>query len=436
MITDGVWMLARILSDENNELTIELKLPLKGSMLECEDAILDGLNEVGTLATEKALSKFDADGSPIHVGKIKLTARSRDEANYQTPYGVARVKRYVYQTSKGGKIFCPLEDKARIIQGSTPRFAKIISHKYSNLPAPSVIDDLKVNHNRKISHSYLQRATDFVGGIAQAKEAEWEYEEPKLDAGVEMLSISLDGAYVLTVDDGYRESMVGTISMYDKHGARLHTTYVAASPEYGKDEFFNRLEKEIKLKKKYYPDAKTIGVADGAKNNWPFLKKHTDTQILDFWHATEYLGEASKAVFTKKSERDERDVWLEERCHDLKHKKGAAGRILAELKEHLNKKLNKSLREKLEGTITYFENNIKEKRMSYHNLIKQNAPIGSGVTEAACKTIVKQRLGGSGMRWKDKGMKIVLCLRTLVKTKGRWDQFWEKVNDFGVPAAI
>ncbi len=79
-------MLARILSDENNELTIELKLPLKGSMLECEDAILDGLNEVGTLATEKALSKFDADGSPIHVGKIKLTARSRDEANYQTPY--------------------------------------------------------------------------------------------------------------------------------------------------------------------------------------------------------------------------------------------------------------------------------------------------------------------------------------------------------------
>ncbi len=308
--------------------------------------------------------------------------------------------------------------------------------KYSNLPAPSVIDDLKVNHNRKISHSYLQRATDFVGGIAQAKEAEWEYEEPKLDAGIEMLSISLDGAYVLTVDDGYRESMVGTISMYDKHGARLHTTYVAASPEYRKDEFFNRLEKEIKLKKKYYPDAKTIGVADGAKNNWPFLKKHTDTQILDFWHATEYLGEASKAVFTKKSERDERDVWLEERCHDLKHKKGAAGRILAELKEHLNKKLNKSLREKLEGTITYFENNIKEKRMSYHNLIKQNAPIGSGVTEAACKTIVKQRLGGSGMRWKDKGMKIVLCLRTLVKTKGRWDQFWEKVNDFGVPAAI
>ncbi len=100
-------MSARIISDENNELTIELKLPLKGSMLECEDAILDGLNEVGTLATEKALSKFDADGSPIHVGKIKLTARSRDEANYQTPYGVARVKRYVYQTSKGGKIFCP-----------------------------------------------------------------------------------------------------------------------------------------------------------------------------------------------------------------------------------------------------------------------------------------------------------------------------------------
>lgn len=37
------------------------------------------------------------------------------------------VERNVYQTSKGGKIFVPLEDKARIIRCATPRFARMLS---------------------------------------------------------------------------------------------------------------------------------------------------------------------------------------------------------------------------------------------------------------------------------------------------------------------
>ena len=81
--------------------------------------------------------------------------------------------------------------------------------------------------------------------------------------------------------------------------------------------------------------------------------------------------------------------------------------------------------------ITYFKNNIKAGRMSYYKFVKENLVIGSGVTEAACKTIIKQRLGGSGMRWKQKGIKMILSLRTLVKTKGRWQQFWDKINLLG-----
>ena len=53
-------------------------------------------------------------------------------------------------------------------------------------------------------------------------------------------------------------------------------------------------------------------------------------------------------------------------------------------------------------------------------------------TVAACKTLVKQRLCGSGMRWKDTGIKVVLSLRALVQTPSRWGQFWEKVEQYGV----
>lgn len=65
----------------------------------------------------------------------------------------------------------------------------------------------------------------------------------------------------------------------------------------------------------------------------------------------------------------------------------------------------------------------------------KNLPIGSGVTEAACKTIFKQRLCKSGMKWKDPGAKIVLSLRCLDHSN-KWDQFWHKVDRFGVPAVV
>ena len=86
--------------------------------------------------------RFDTDGSAIRVGETKLTARGRDAKDYQSPYGVVRVKSYVYQSSHGGRIYCPLEHQARIIRAATPRFASQISHKYAQLNAGAVQRDL------------------------------------------------------------------------------------------------------------------------------------------------------------------------------------------------------------------------------------------------------------------------------------------------------
>jgi hypothetical protein len=71
--------------------------------------------------------------------------------------------------------------------------------------------------------------------------------------------------------------------------------------------------------------------------------------------------------------------------------------------------------------------------MDYASYLAKNLPIESGVTEAACKRLVKQRLCCSGMKWKEKGAAIILSLRSLVITWGRWDQFWEKINQYGLP---
>jgi hypothetical protein len=69
--------------------------------------------------------------------------------------------------------------------------------------------------------------------------------------------------------------------------------------------------------------------------------------------------------------------------------------------------------------------------MHYARYRAQGLPIGSGVTEAACQTLVKQRLCCSGMKWVERGARIVLSLRALVLTNERWQQFWAKINQYG-----
>jgi hypothetical protein len=425
-------MTAEIIKSDGDELTIQVKVKISGSLFEAEHVILDACNEVGKLATSQAIKKFDTDGSPIQIAGVKLTAKAPVLKIYQTPYGAVEVLRYVYQTSKGGKTFCPLEQNARIIRAATPRFAQQISHKYANMNAPAVCADLEDNHHRKIAHSYLQDVADYVGAIATAKEEVWEYATPELDEAVASVVISLDGAYLLMREDGYREAMVGSISLYNPKGERQHSLYIGEAPEYGKATFIQRLEREITLIKKQYPEALYLGIADGAKNNWSFLEQHTDCQLLDFFHAMEYLTDVAQAAFPGKTDKPKRETWLHERCKQLKHQTGAVDSLIAEMEKFAkNTRLTKTVKENLTVAQTYFANN--RHRMDYATHVAKDLPIGSGVTEAACKTLVKQRLCCSGMRWKQQGAKVILSLRALIQSKGRWKQFWNKLDQFSVP---
>ena len=426
-------MAISITEETDESITLEIKISFSRSMLEGEQVIQDTLNEAGVITTGALLKHFDTEGEPMMAGSVKLTSMGLLPKNYQTPYGVTQIKRHVYQTAEGGATFCPLEKDARIILTSTPRFASQVSHKMAQQATSSVVDDFEINHGRKVSKNVVQRLTDAVSSVVQIKEEAWSYTVPSLkDDEIETVSLGLDGTCMLMCEGGYRQAMVGTIALYDKEGQRQHTTYIAASPEHGKSTFKERLSREIDRTKQLYPDACYIGVADGAHDNWSYLERYTDEQVLDFYHATEYLSKVANSVFSSSAKK--RKAWLDDRCHELKHTSGAAQTILAEMQQFKEeKKLSKKKMEGLDEAITYFQNNIDQSRMNYADHRANNRPIGSGVTEAACKTIVKQRFCQSGMRWKEKGAAIILSLRTLVQSTGRWKQFWKKINQYGFP---
>jgi hypothetical protein len=429
MMTTTATVEANVKSISSSNIVIEINIPLMRSMPTGEDIIQLGLNAAGELATAELLKVFDTDGSPIEIGNLRFTSKGEVLKEYETPYGKVGVNRHVYQSGSGGNTFCPMDKDARIIGSATPKLAKMISNKYSRSSVDEVKDDFKSNHGRGLSRRHIQNIADKVGGIAIIKEESWSY-PVILESDVATISIGMDGAMMLMRDDGYREAMSGTIAFYNKDGDRLHTNYIAATPEYGKAKFFARMSKEIKDVKSIYPKAEYIGIADGASTNWSFLESHTTKQITDFYHASEYLTKASHAIFKNTQEKD-RINWLEAHCHQLKHDENAVVDQLKELKKlQDNQILSAANSEKLDTVITYFTN--QGPRMQYNQYRKENLPIGSGVTEAACKTTIKQRLCRSGMRWKDRGAAIVLALKCLDKSK-RWEQFWNKINQYGVP---
>lgn len=423
--------MASIVHRSNSEITIQVTIRLGGTMLEMEESIQNATNDVGRCATEEALQRFDTDGSPIQLGSVRWTVRSRDPKEYQTPYGSVRIRRYVYQTSRGGSIYCPLEHQARIICGATPRFASQLSHKYAQLQVRAVQCDLEQNHGRKIATSYIQNVAEWVGSIANAKEELWDYALPSLDKTITTIVVSLDGAMIPMADSiGYREAMAGALSLYDAEGDRQYTIYLAAAPEYGKAEFKQRMEREIVRLKQRFTGALYLGIADGTACNWSFLEQHTQMQLIDFWHATEYLGKMAQAAHPEADAKAKRDLWLSEHCSSLKHTLGAVETLIKEATQLARRRnISKKLREELEGARTYFSNH--RHQMNYSSFVAAGLPIGSGVTEAACKTLIKQRLCASGMRWKGAGAKIVLSLRALTQTAGRWTQFWQRISQYG-----
>ena len=314
------------ISVQGDTVEITITTQLSGNMLECEEQLQDAVNEGGLLATEHLLKRHDADGTVIIQAGERWYSKGEQPKKYETPYGTARIKRHVYQRNTGGSTLCPMEQSARIMVTSTPRYAKILVGKYARMSARIACDDLYESNRRQTVPSHFLRTAEFVGAIVEAKEASWEYELPTLKRPVATVALGVDGTCMLMCENGWREAMTGTLTLYDAEGERMHTLYVGAAPEYGKETFFARMTREIERLKQRFPEALYVGIADGARVNWDFLKPHISIEILDFYHAAHYVTSSAPAIYPRDQELGL--AWSTDRCHELKHNHGAISKLI------------------------------------------------------------------------------------------------------------
>jgi len=66
-------------------LTLQIEIDLDASsMLNSEERIQYALNELGSLATAKALGQFDTTGGPIEINGEKMTSKGQEKKNPRT----------------------------------------------------------------------------------------------------------------------------------------------------------------------------------------------------------------------------------------------------------------------------------------------------------------------------------------------------------------
>ena len=111
--------------------------------------------------------------------------------------------------------------------------------------------------------------------------------------------------------------------------------------------------------------------------------------------------------------------WFEKHREILRHDPRGVAKVIRAL--CYLRDSAKGDRTEIERELAYFRKH--RHRMRYHDLKEEGIAIGSGVVEAACKTLVVQRLKRSGMRWRIVGGQAVLTFRALIKS-GLFDQAW------------
>ena len=186
-------------------------------------------------------------------------------------YGTGTVEPHDYQSPQGGANVCPLGRDARIIVSSTPKFATMASSEYAEFGSARVQHDRCDDHGRTIPRCPVQNVADAVATVAMVKEAVWSYHLPKMEMPPVTVALNLYGNCTFACEDDWRETIMGTISSYDRECELQYTNYLAATHEHGKATFLGRSEAEVVHLTVKCPKVQHIGIADGPKGEFQIL---------------------------------------------------------------------------------------------------------------------------------------------------------------------
>lgn len=304
----------------------------------------------------------------------------------------------------------------------TPQMKRRIVHFASTMPFDKVSQLFEAEYGIIISTSWIQDLTDEVGAYVE-NEVLTVIPDANPVTKSDTHIIQVDGSHV-PMKKGWEEAKTLVIG-------KLANNNDSSNHKYS-DKYFHATKKDVRIfendihaivSKRRIRDGTVVVMGDGAKWIWKMYRRlfRNCIEILDFYHASEYIHEAMKIIFGEKSIiGSEKASFF---CHAVKHSNDGADLIINYISQNLD---NKSLAEykfRLKQIIVYFNNN--KDRMKYKIYKKKGLPIGTGLVESTQKWLIQSRLKQAGMHWSGDGASQMISLQVMIANK-LYNSWFEK----------
>jgi hypothetical protein len=253
-----------------------------------------------------------------------------------------------------------------------------------------------------------------------------------------VLAVGRDGVMVPMRDGTYQEASTATVSVYDRRRRRLGTVYLGQMPEAKQKALSQALTALVTaiLRDWSGPQPRLVYVTDKGSAQDDYyrhtLRRMKDPRrptqvlawewVLDFFHVCGYVGKVAEALFGRESKAGA--AWFARMRRWLRDRRGGVAHIVRSAMQHrMRRKMSKAAQAEFWKAYRYLRKH--QRWMDYVGARRRGLPIGSGVTEAACKTVFAQRFKRSGMRWGREFGQVILDLRVL-HLSGIWDEVFRK----------
>jgi hypothetical protein len=419
-----------------------------------ETRLQESLREAGRIIAEWTLNHLEPHDRKDLPGQIESGGtwyRRRGKTpnrKVATLFGTITLWRMLYQDVHGVEpsIF-PLEIRLGLEAGrATPALAERATRAAVTLPQDAVLAALRDDHGVRWSVASLRAV---IAGVAAGMGAHrhdaqvdrllsWlEQADRSSGARKPVLAVGRDGLMLpIRGQACYREGAAATVSIYDRRGRRLGTVYLGRMPEPGQETLSGRLTALIEavLHRWTGPPPRLAYITDGGALQARYYRRvlrrmrdphHPDRRlrwqwVIDYYHASGYITRLAEALF---SDARAGSNWARKMGRWLKEKPRGIYRVLHSAAAIRRRRIIASAakRELYRGAYTYLRKRMRF--LDYRGYRRDHLPIGSGVTEAACKTVFTQRMKQSGMTWKGGSGQWIVDLR-VIHLSGVWSEVY------------
>lgn len=421
------------------------------TLLQFEKDLQVVLLELGRRIVEWTINRLEPDERSEMPGQFRWEGefyRRKGKSslrNLNCLFGTIQLFRYCYQPLETcGKCLFPLQRQLGIVEGvATPGLADLVARGAVDLTQNQQLEQLAsrgvnwgVGTLRKVTHAMAE----ILGNHRHEAQVEqmllW-LAQAALSKGPRRFTISAgrDGVMIPMINQAhYKEACTATLSVLDRSGKRLGTLYLGQMPEAHQTTLGNELTALLNEVLRRWEGLlpRLVYVTDCGHHPTVYFEEILAKMchplrptellkwewIVDYYHACQYVADLAQAIFGPGRAAF---AWAAKQRRILKEQSGGIFRVLRSAGAlRATRGLIGSL-EDYEKAYRYLR--TRASKMDYRTYRSRLLPIGSGVTEAACKIVFTQRFKLSGMKWSLEGGADILILRIVALS-----QIWTSVR--------